>query len=121
MNGDDFVEIVLGLFGLVGVMTGALFSYLGLRHSRQINDAVNHRHERGPEALKLYDLALENRSSANRLQHQAEELLVWKRSYEGGPLDTGAKADDFVEIVGAHMDETKERLDKLEQKDNSKN
>jgi len=115
MNGDHIVEIVLGLFGLVGVMTGALFSYLGPRQSRQINDAVNHRHERSPDALKLYDLALENHSSTNRLQHQANELIEWKRSYEGGPLDTGSKVGNFVEIVEEHMDETKERLDKLEE------
>ena len=115
MNGDHVVEICVALFGLVGVMTGALFSYLGLRQSQQINDAVNHRHERGPDALKLYDLALENHASTKELQVQADELIEWKRSYEDvGLLDTGSKVGEFVT-------EVKTRLEQLEQKDDSKN
>ncbi len=115
MNGDQVVEICVALFGLIGVMTGALFSYLGLRQSRQINDAVNHRHERGPDALKLYDLALENHSTTRALEKQSAELIEWKRSYEDvGLLDTGSKVGEFVT-------EVKTRLDQLEQKDDSKN
>ena len=99
----DATHVIVSLIGLIGVITTSIFGYLTHKHAREINDAVNHRHEkRGEGAPKMYDLVWEN-------HQKADELLDWKRSYEGGPLDHGAKVKDFVD--GVH-----ERLEKIEDK-----
>jgi len=118
---NDSTHIIVSMIGFLGIVVTAFLSYLTHRHTREINDAVNHRHERGPDALKLYDLALDNHATTRVLEQQnkalakqGNELIEWKRSYENGPLDTGSKVGEFVELVEDHMTETKERLDRLE-------
>ena len=78
--------------------------------SDQINDAVNHRHDKaGPHAPKLYDAVIGLHERANTIDDKADELLEWKRGYAGGRLDTGDKVKDFVESV----DELKEQVTDL--------
>ena len=97
----DSTHIIVSLIGLAGVSVTAVFSYLSSSRAKEINDAVNHRHEkRGADAPKLYDLAWEN-------HRKVDELIEWKRTYQGGPLDDGNKVVDFVES-------TERRLSKLE-------
>lgn len=80
----------------------AAISHRSHRSVKEINDAVNHRHEKkGPDAPKLYDLIWENHEKSN-------ELIEWKRGYDDGPLGTGGQVDRFVE-------KTNRRLDRLEQ------
>lgn len=72
----DATTIVVATIGFLGVFVGAWFGYLGQRHARQINDAVNHRHTRGGEAPKLYDLAWEN-------HQKLDSLAEWKQQTDG--------------------------------------
>lgn len=101
----DLFVAVLALFGVlitagVSLLT-AILQHRTKKDVAEINDAVNHRHEkRGDGALKLYDLVWEN-------HQKADELIDWKRSYEGGPMDNGAKVVEFVETIT-------ERIEKLE-------
>ena len=91
------------LINVVASVVGGIFAYLAAHRSRQVNDAVNHRHEkRGEGAMKLYDLAWENHKAT-------DELISWKRSYEGGPLDKGDKVREFCQ-------QTEERLKQIETK-----
>lgn len=101
----DFVVAVLALIGVL-ITAGVSIVTVVLQHKSKrsiedINDAVNHRHEkRGEGAMKLYDLVWENHK-------KADELIDWKRGYEGGPLDNGQKVCDFVDTIT-------ERVEKLE-------
>lgn len=103
------VALITGLCSLFGVIVTAILSYINNIRSKnskkiidEINDAVNRRHEkRGPSAPKLYDLIWEN-------HQKADELIQWKRGYDGGPLDNGQKAEDFYQ-------ETTSRLSAIEQ------
>lgn len=98
---NDSTHIIVSMIGFLGIVVTAMFGYLNHRHAREINDAVNHRHDKvGPGAPKLYDLMWEN-------HQKADELIQWKRSYDGGPLDHGAKAVEFVVT-------TTERLESIE-------
>ena len=94
-------EIFSAVLSVVGSVIVGYFAYLAASASRQVNDAVNHRHEkRGEGALKLYDLVWEN-------HEKSDELIQWKRGYEGGPMDNGRKVVQIVE-------ETNQRLKELE-------
>ena len=66
----------------------AIWSKNAKKEAAQANDAVNHRHVDGTP--RLYDLALRN-------DERTDELIEWKRSYEGGPLDTGEKVENFMQ------------------------
>ena len=69
---------------------GALLAALAKKHAKQANDAVNRRHVTGTP--RIYDMVLD-------LHTQAAELVQWKRSYDGGPLDSGEKVERFVERI----------------------
>ena len=98
---SDETHIIVALIGFIGIFVSAVFSYLCHKHAREINDSVNHKHEKaGPGALKLYDLVWHNFQTA-------QELIEWKRGYDDGPLSTGSKVFEFVQ-------ETGERLEKIE-------
>jgi len=103
---EEFTHILVALIGFIGVFVSAVFSYLCHRHAREINDAVNHRHIKtgDPNAPKLFDLVWEN-------HQKADELIQWKRSYDGGPLDTGAKASQWVTDISQQIADIKEQID----------
>ena len=108
---DDSTHIIVSIVGFFGVVVTALLSYLTHRHTREINDAVNHRHEkRGADAPKLYDMMWEN-------HQKADELIQWKRSYDGGPLDHGCKVVEFVEETEHRLDAAESRIESLENAD----
>jgi len=70
----------------------------------EVNDAVNHKHEkRGPDAMKMYDLVWET-------HEKVDEVIQWKRSYDGGPLDMGHKVVNFVD----RMEESCKKIEELE-------
>jgi len=64
---DGSSEVVLALVGLAGLAIKSHFDFMmakrrGEKSDRilnEVNDAVNHRHERG-EGTKLYDMVFEN-------------------------------------------------------------
>ena len=105
----------------VGLSVAAAFSAYSAWHSKQaksigdqINDAVNHRHlkdkdENGNMPPKLYDAVLHLHRRSDQIDQKADELLEWKRTYDGGDLDSGEKVARFVESVTA----LKEHVDKL--------
>lgn len=104
---DLHLQIILGAITLLGVIltsvVGVITAYFQSKMKKevsQVNDAVNHRHEKGEGALKLYDLVWENHK-------RASELIEWKRTYDKGPLDDGHKVELFVH-------ETNKRLEDLQ-------
>ena len=104
LNGE---HIALAVTTLIGIIMKALltcvtayFQWQAKKDVSDINDAVNHRHiKKGNDALKLYDLVWENHLKST-------ELIEWKRTYDGGPLDSGTKVEDF-------FDSTTKRLETL--------
>lgn len=75
-----------------------------------IEDSVNHRHLQPQGTPRLYDAIIELHQHSHRMDEKTDELLEWKRTYDGGPLDGGAKVTAFVESV----DELKLQVQKLE-------
>ncbi len=99
-------NIIVALIGFIGIFVSAVFSYLCHRHTREINDAVNHRHAKtgDPNTPKLFDLVWEN-------HQKADELIQWKRSYDGGPLDTGVKAHQWVNDISQQIEDLQEQIE----------
>lgn len=75
---------------------GAFFAALAKKHSKQANEAVNQAHTMGTP--RIYDMVFE-------LHAQGRELIAWKRSYDGGPLDNGVKVKAFVERVDVELND----------------
>ena len=101
-------EHVLQLAYLIGLGIASLFSGVAAYLSKQankgvnsVNDAVNHRHLRadkdGNTPPKLYDAILHLHEKTDQIDNKADEILLWKRGYDGGPLDNGTKVERFIE------------------------
>ncbi len=104
----------------IGLTIAAIASAYSAWHSKKakdtgdvINDAVNHRHlkanDKGELPPKLYDAVLHLHERTDNIDEKADEILLWKRSYDGGPLDAGSKVVEFVKSVDA----LKDRMDRL--------
>lgn len=102
----EMIQIALSaLISLIGAAT-AWIALRAKKAAEEANDAVNHRHKKvaakGVEVsevappLKLYDLAWEN-------HQKVDELIQWKRGYDGGPLDSGTKVEEFVEKTNSRL------------------
>jgi len=72
----DWSSIVISIVSLIGICITAWLGYLGQKHAKQVNDAVNHRHKRGTGSPKLYDLALENSKRISGLVDWKAETTV---------------------------------------------
>lgn len=68
-SGGDVAIIIVGLMSFGGVCVTAWVSWLTRRDTREINDAVNHRH---PDGMRLYDLAIENQSEVRNLNDRVD-------------------------------------------------
>jgi len=107
-------EHIVAIATLCGVVFSAIMATLAAyfqakakKDLAEVNDAVNHRVEKhGDNALKLYDLVWENHERNN-------ELIEWKRGYDGGPLDKGDKVVAFVEATEKKFEQHQENFDKL--------
>lgn len=73
---------------------GAYFSGRARREAQQANKAVNNAQNGQP---RIYDMIFE-------LHAQGRELIDWKRTYDGGPLDSGPKVTAFVERVDGELE-----------------
>jgi hypothetical protein len=73
---------------------GAYFSGRARREASQANKAVNNAQNGQP---RIYDMIFE-------LHAQGRELIDWKRTYDGGPLDSGQKVTAFVERVDGELE-----------------
>lgn len=109
-------EIGLGIgYALIAAL-GAYTAYNAKKAKEsgdQINDAVNHRHiKAGPDAPKLYDAVIHLHERTNHIDMKADELIEWKRGYDGGPLAHGEKVLDFVKSVN----DLKSQVDYLNEK-----
>ena len=102
---------------LAGVLTTAMLSLLtayfqwrAKKDISEVNDAVNHRHVKaGDGALKLYDLVWENHQRAN-------ELIEWKRGYDGGSFSEPAKVEKFVDQTSDFQKHTTQEIKRLHSK-----
>lgn len=74
---QQFLATLVGL-GVVLLTQTVMFlmAWMQRRKVDEINDAVNHRHERGDGALKLYDLVYENHK-------KTDELVEWNKRQDG--------------------------------------
>ena len=118
LNNEQWIGIIASvlavlLLALLKYMVGAVAKTIETVRIAvdDINDAVNHRHKRGPQAEKLYDIAL-------GMQHEMKELTEWKDSHEesGFCWATGDKADAWRKHLMAHEAEQDARITKLERK-----
>ena len=73
---------------------GAYFSGRARREAQQANKAVNNAQNGQP---RIYDMIFE-------LHAQGRELIDWKRTYDGGPLDSGTKVTAFVARVDGELE-----------------
>ena len=88
----------------------ALFQWRAKASLNEVNDAVNHRHEKhGASSLKLYDLVWENHQRSN-------ELIEWKRTYDDGPFCEGQKVNDFVGEIAMFRQEALDHFNTLDKK-----
>jgi len=97
-------EITIALLTLAGVIFASLFSYLGKRHAKQANDAVNNVHKESP---KIYDLAINNSSAIVRVEKKVDkigdettELKAWKDSYKDSPWKDGDGVKEWLDKNG---------------------
>lgn len=44
----------------------------------EVNDAVNHAHERGPDAMKLYDIVTDAHQRGQRVEDAVSKIAKWK-------------------------------------------
>ena len=93
-------QLIPAITGLIAGL-GALLAALAKKHAKQANDAVNRRHLTGTP--RIYDMVLD-------LHQKGEELLRWKRTYDGGPLDSGLKVKAFVERVDSELGEIRREV-----------
>ena len=75
-----------------------------------VNASVNNRKNGEPG---LYEMMAHVYQSVDHVRDRVEELVSWKRTYDGGPLDNGAKAEDFVRTVDRKFAEIHARLEEL--------
>lgn len=83
MDGHDVVISILAFLGIVISQWTMFVIQYRKQHGdskklEDINDAVNHRHERG-EGLKLYDLVLQNHSKTCECHDKTEDLIEWNQ------------------------------------------
>ena len=110
-------HIIITFTVLLGVLTTAILSLLtayfqwkAKKDIADVNDAVNHRHVKaGDGALKLYDLVWENHQRAN-------ELIEWKRGYDGGSFSEPSKVEKFVREASDFQQHTTDELQRLHNK-----
>jgi len=92
MTTDTAVALLALTGSIVAGTTGIMVAIIMRRNQREmgaVNRAVNNR---APNEPILYDLV----KSTHDKVHEIEQ---WKAQYQGGPLDTGAKANEFVKDV----------------------
>jgi len=78
---DGSSEVALALVGLAGLAVKSHFDFMMVKRQMvksdkaigQVNDAVNHRHERG-DGTKLYDMVFENTQSIKSLSKSLRVL-----------------------------------------------
>lgn len=72
-------EVLVAAFGLAAVLITQtamfLMSYLSHRKIGEINDAVNHRHDKDGGGLKLYDLVVEN-------HNKTKQIIEWNQKQD---------------------------------------
>ena len=99
------VVIVLATFSMIGTAVSAFVTLKSRKVLYDVNDAVNHRHEKkGVGALKMYDLLWETHARSN-------ELIEWKRSYDDGPLDNGSKVHDFMAGLESRLQKIEDKIE----------
>lgn len=97
-----------------GLVVIAYWTYKGKLLTSKVNDAVNNVH---PTAPRLADRVMNIHETMHTVsQHLASideklgEVLIWKRGYEGGPLDNGQKVVQFVTETQADLQVIKDML-----------
>jgi hypothetical protein len=81
---------------LAGV--GAWFAGRARTEAKQANKAVNNAAHGQP---RIYDMIFD-------LHTASKELIAWKHSYDGGPLDNGAKVKEFVDRIDSELTEIRD-------------
>lgn len=70
-------EVAVGALTLLTALVAVMLQFRQGRQVSEINDAVNHRHEKhGAEAPKLYDAVMENRVTITRLEGKLEAIAT---------------------------------------------
>ena len=104
--------VIVGGITAIGSGVSAYIAYLAKKHAQETNDAVNHRHQNGTP--RVYDMLLDVFNHVGDIREKVGELHVWQKSYQGGPLDTGAKVIEFVNETEERFTKIHGKLDNLE-------
>ena len=125
-TGQAETLIILALISSITTIIGGFFAYRAATHSKQANDAVNHRHLHGvddngePTTPKLFDLALDTNRLANETHARVDALDQWKDRWDGLPEELGdshgletklAGIDSAIATTRQSLGERIERLD----------
>jgi hypothetical protein len=113
-------ETLIALLGVagsvlaaIGAVAATIFAYYGRKEAAGANKAVNNRK---PNEKPLYEMVKDTYvlGIANSLSLKKFEL--WYDGYDGGPLDTGPKAQAFVDSSEKSFDDLRVHLDQIEQR-----
>lgn len=94
---SKYGDVIIAAF----VFAGVYYSRSTKKNTDEINDAVNHRHRKAPDANgqpqpRLFDAVLENRRSVNHMRGHILEL-------HGDVSKLGDKLDVYAAKLDAHM------------------
>ena len=112
MSGEVIAATITAIgvgFAAMASSVTAFLQYRAKKELAQVNDAVNHRHEkRGEMAPKLYDLLFENYIKTESLEVKVDEIVAWKDGYSGTAFSDAEAIDEYIH-------ETDDRIKELEQ------
>jgi len=98
---DQLIPAIAALLAGLGAWAAAH----ARKEAKQANEAVNNV-DRIAGQPRIYDMVFD-------LHMQGKELVTWKRSYDGGPLDSGEKVEAFVTRIDADLCELHKDLKAL--------
>lgn len=123
---EPWVAVVLAIISAVVSIVGGFFAYRAATHSKQTNDAVNHRHRYGideagePTTPKLFDLVLDSHAIATKTAERVEALDSWKDRWDGLPEELSdshgleAKLSAIDGTIVATRQSLGERIERLD-------
>ena len=106
IDSNIIVAIVMVTGVVFTAITSCLIAYWQSKSRKdisEVNDSVNHRHERGANALKLYDLAFEN-------HQKIDQIVEWQNDFRDSPFQSGDQIMRFVEGADTRVSAVESRL-----------
>ena len=113
-------ETLIALLGVagsvlaaIGAVCATIFAYYGRKEAAGTNRAVNNRQ---PHEKPLYEMVKDTYVLGVANSLSLKKMEMWYASYDGGPLDTGEKAEAFVAASDKSFDDLRIHLDQIEER-----